>query len=321
MTYRAAKRKLMIEKAGMYPFVLLGRICAYFFRLNTKHRVFLFFPNGDIGGSPQVNIDLSACLSAHKPLIIFSKKSHNNQFREKFNIEGVRILDIHRYIDHKIFHFVNFFFRGLLAAWINKNEQAVVFGGESIFFYKMVPHLAKHIHCVELCHLPTWLPYSIGFIDRVNYRVFSTQNLKEKVEAQYRDNELPQKYFEHLFFVDNAIDIPECTNISNNLLQVYFIGRGAAQKRIHLIAAIAEKIHKKGLPVKFNFVGDVEKIIDPAAFPFCRFYILVPFSSIIGVRCIFSYFCQRAFDLYLCYDIYHFNLLKCYFERVHGYCI
>ena len=44
MTYRAAKRKLMIEKAGMFPFVLLGRICAYFFRLNTKHRVFLLFP-------------------------------------------------------------------------------------------------------------------------------------------------------------------------------------------------------------------------------------------------------------------------------------
>jgi len=272
MTYAAAKRKLQLEMIGMFPFVLLGKIAGHLFSLKTKHQVFLFFPNGDIGGSPQVNIDVSNCIKDKNPLIIFSKKAGNNQFREKYNIEGVRVIDLHKYIDNKLLHFVNFFFRGLLSVWINKQEKAVVMGGESIFFYKVIPHLKQHVHCVEVCHLSTWLPYSIGFIDRINHRVFSTEKLKEKAEEQYRENNLPQTYFDKLFFIDNAIDIPEYEHVTNTELQVYFIGRGAAQKRVHLIAAIAEKIHSKGLPVKFNFVGDVDKIIDPAGFPYCRFY-------------------------------------------------
>ncbi|MFZ1372041.1 MAG: glycosyltransferase family 4 protein [Ferruginibacter sp.] len=272
MTYTAAKRKLQLEMIGMFPFVLLGKLAGHLFRLKTNHRVFLFFPNGDIGGSPQVNIDLTNCIKNYKPLIIFSKKAGNNQFREKYNIEGVRVIDLHKYIDNKILHFVNFFFRGLLSVWINKQENAVVFGGECIFFYKMIPHLKKHVHCAELCHLATWLPYSIGFIDRINCRVFSTEKLKEQVENQYRENNLQHAYFDKLFFIENTIDIPEYNLKPNSTLQVYFIGRGAVQKRVHLIASIAKIIYTKGLPVKFNFVGDVDKTIDITAFPFCKFY-------------------------------------------------
>lgn len=272
MTYSAAKRKLRFELIGMFPFVLLGKIAGFLYTLKTKHRVFLFFPNGDIGGSPQVNIDITHCIRDKKPLIIFSKKAGNNLFREKYNMEGVRVLDIHKYVDNKFFHFINFFFRGVLSVWINKQENAIVFGGESIFFYKIIPHLKSHVHCVELCHLPTWLPYSIGFTDRINLRVFSTEKLKQQVEEQYRINNLPEAYFKKLFFIDNAIDIPVYKLPANELLQVYFIGRGTPQKRVHLIAAIAEMIYKKGLPVKFNFVGDVDKMIDLSAFPYCRFY-------------------------------------------------
>lgn len=272
MTYRFARKKLQLEQLLMAPFVVLGKLAGYFINPGTTHQVYLFIPNGDIGGSPQVNIDLIHCIKDKKPLVVFSKKPNNNQFREKYNIEGVRVLDIHRYIDNKLFHFVNFFFRGLLASRINRSKDAVVFGGESIFFYKMLPHLKKEVRCIELCHLDTWLPYSIGFIDRINYRVFSTENLKKKVEAQYRENGLAASYFDRLFFHDNAIDIPEYKPVLNDELQVYFIGRGAAQKRVHLTARIARVIHEKKLPVKFNFVGDVDRIIDPVEYPFCRFY-------------------------------------------------
>jgi len=272
MTYSAAKRKLWLEKVIMYPFVFLGKIAGHFFKLRTKHHVFLFCPNGDIGGSPQVNIDLANCIKDQKPLVIFSKKPNNDLFREKYNIDGVQVIDLHKYIDNKAFHFINFFFRGILATWINKQENAVIVGGESLFFYKVIPHIKKDARCVEICHLDTWLPYSIGFIDRINYRVFSTNKLKEKVEDQYRQNNLPEKYFSRLFFYDNAIDIPELVSTDTNELQVYFIGRGAPQKRVHLTVAIAEKVYDKGLPVKFNFVGDVEKIIAPADYPYCNFF-------------------------------------------------
>jgi len=272
MTYRKALLKRRIEEVFMFPFVLLGRMAGSIFRLSTSHRVFLFFPNGDIGGSPQVNIDLTRCISDTKPLIIFSKKPQNNQFREMYNLPGVRVLDLHKWIDKKYIHFVNFFFRGVLAAWINKQQNPVVFGGESLFFYKMVPHLKPEALTVELCHLDTWLPYSIGFIDQIQKRCFSTEKLKQKVTQQYHENNLPESYFSKLYFFDNAIDFPEPYQGRNQRLQVFYIGRGSPQKRVPLIAEIARFLHSKNAAVDFSFVGDVELVIDPSTLPFCKFY-------------------------------------------------
>lgn len=275
MTYKAAKNKLLLEKILMAPFVWLGMGVGYLFPLKSKHKAFLFFPNADIGGAPKVNADITALLQHDNPLIIFSKKAHNNQYLDRYTATGVKILDLHRLVDNKLFHFINFFYRGLLAAWINQQARPVVFGGESIFFYKVIPHIRKHIRCVELTHVDTWLPFSIGYIDRINARVFSTKKGLEKVADQYQHNDLPEAYFERLFFVDNAIDIPELSNNENSLLQVFFIGRGSPQKRVPLVAAIAKAAHEKQLSVHVSFVGDVDKVIDPGDYPYCSFYGIV----------------------------------------------
>jgi glycosyltransferase involved in cell wall biosynthesis len=272
MTYKTAIRKLWWERIGMAPFVWLGKLAGYLFPLKTKHSLFLFFPNADIGGSPRVNAELTHFLGEKNPIIIFSKRAHNNQYRERFEAGGVKIIDLHKYVDNKLYHFVNFFFRGVLAAWINQQPKTVVFGGESIFFYKVIPHIREDIRTVELNHVHVWLPYTIGFVDRIDARVFSTRQLMEEVEQQYRENNLAEHYFKKLFFIDNAIDIPDFEPVNNEELQVFFIGRGSPQKRVHLVAAIAQKLYEKNLPVKFNFVGDVSKMINIADFPYCKFY-------------------------------------------------
>jgi glycosyltransferase involved in cell wall biosynthesis len=116
------------------------------------------------------------------------------------------------------------------------------------------------------------LPYTIGFIDRIDARLFSTHAILRDVEQQYRQNNLPEKYFAKLHFIDNAIEIPESKTVENDQLQVFYIGRGSPQKRVHLVAAIAQKVHARNLPVQFNFVGDVEKQINTKDYPYCRFY-------------------------------------------------
>lgn len=272
MTYKEAKIKLIFEQMMMSPFVIIGKLYGYLFPLKTRHSAFLFFSNADIGGGPKVNAQIAECIRDQNPLIIFSKKANNNQFRHLFDIPGVKIIDLHKYIDNKAFHFVNFFFRGVLAAWINKQEKPVVFGGETIFFYKIIPHLRKDIRCVELCHLATWFPYSIGFVDRINLRVFSTERLRQDAEEQYRKNKLGPHYFDKLFFVENSVELHEYRHAENEKLEVVFIGRGSPQKRVHLIAAIAEKMNEANDRVHFSFVGDVEKVIDISKYPYCRFY-------------------------------------------------
>jgi len=272
MTYRQGKIKRRLESIGMAPFVWLGWLYGRLFPLKQPTSHFLFFPWADMGGSTRNNADIAACIKDKKPLVIFSKKPRNNGFSHLFQQEDVRILDLHRKIDNKLFHFVNFFYRGVLAAWICRSENPVVFGGEAIFFYKIIPHLRKDIPCVELCHLDSWLGYSIGFIDLITQRICSTRKLKEAILQQYRENNVPPQFYERVHFIENKTDIPDYEEVHNPVLEVVYIGRGSPQKRVHLIAAIAAKMHTLGLPVHFSFAGDVETIIDTAKFPFCKFY-------------------------------------------------
>jgi glycosyltransferase involved in cell wall biosynthesis len=272
MTYRRALMKFRLEQIGMSPFVVLGKLYGKLFPYKGDGSIFLFFSSADIGGASKVNLEIAKCVKDKNPLILFSKKPKNNGFNDLFYKEGLAIMDLHGKIDNKLYHFVNFFYRGILAAWINSRKNPVVFGGECLFFYKIIPHLRKDIRCIELCHLDKWLHYSIGLIDRIDSRICSTQRLKETILEQYRKEGVKDSLCSRVHFIENKIDIPELTDIHNPQLEVVYIGRGASQKRVHLIAAIAKKMHLFGLPAHFSFVGDVEKIIDPAEFPFCTFY-------------------------------------------------
>jgi glycosyltransferase involved in cell wall biosynthesis len=261
MTYKAAVRKRNIELVIMFPFVVFGKLAGTLFPLKPQRNIFLFFPSSDLGGSIKVNADITECIKDKMPVIIFSKKPKNNQFRSLFEMEGVRIIDLHKYIDYKIYHFVNFFFRGVLAAWINKSERPVVFGGESLFFYKMLPHVKKSAKKIELCHLNTWINYSLAFAKYIDLRIFSTPKIKRDVEDIYNRNHLPRSYFDKLVFIDNKVDIPSIKETEHDILQVLYVGRGAPQKRVHLIAEIARQMHQAGERIQFSFVGDVENII------------------------------------------------------------
>lgn len=258
MTYKQAVLKQKIEYLLIYPIVIVGKIWGKYKLPDKKYTHFLFFPCADIGGSVKVNADITNCIQNNTILIIFSKIPKNNKFLSLFQIKNVDILDLSKKIDKKQFHFVNIFYRGVMAAWINNTPNAVVFGGESIYFYKIIPFIKKNVKVVELCHLNSWLNYSQAFITKIDYRIFSTQKIKRDVEKQYKENNIIPEFYKKLLFIDNAIAIPAYKEVANNLLEVLYVGRGAPQKRVHLLVKIAEKIHELKLPIHFTFVGDVE---------------------------------------------------------------
>jgi glycosyltransferase involved in cell wall biosynthesis len=272
VTYKTAIIKRNIEAVFIYPFVLLGKIMSPFFSLKTHHEVFIFSPSADIGGSVKVNYDLCACLADKSPLVIFSKKPKNNGYLEQFNIHGVRTIDLHKYLDYKWYHFVNLFYRGVISSWINKVENPIAIGGESLFFYKILPHIKKNAKRADICHLNTWFNYTQQFIKDIDVRIFSTAKLKRDAEALYKKNNLPAPLYSRLYFIDNKVNIPERFQNINSTLSVVFIGRGAPQKRVHIITAIAKKFYEVKTNIHFSFVGDVEKIINPADYPYATFY-------------------------------------------------
>ena len=262
MNYKAAVLKNKLELFLIWPIVFFGKIAGYLFPLKSKNSTFLFFSSADIGGSIKVNADILNCIKHKKPVIIFSKKPKNNQFLHFFEIEGITILDLSKYIDNKWLHFLNLFFRGLISTWINNANTPIVFGGECIYFYKMVPYLKKSTKTLELCHLNTWFNFSQAYIRFIDYRIFSTKKIKRDVEAQYLVNAVPVKYNTQLHFIDNKIIIPPLKIIENDGLKILYVGRGAPQKRVHLIAAIAKNLEQNSQKFHFTFVGDVDTIID-----------------------------------------------------------
>lgn len=272
MTYRAAILKRNFEAILIYPFVLLGKIMSPFFPLPTHPKIFIFSPSADIGGAIQVNADVCSCFAGKSILVIFSKKPKNNQFLYLFNIEGVQTIDLHRNVDNKLYHFVNFFYRGVVSSWINKVENPVVIGGESLFFYKVLPHIKRQATSADICHLNTWFNYSQAFIKDIDVRIMSTAKLKRDAEELYKKNNLPSTFYTRLQFIDNKVNIPTRFKKINEALSVVFIGRGAPQKRVHIIAAIAKKMEALHTNVHFSFIGDVERIFNKAEYPFCTFY-------------------------------------------------
>ena len=263
MNYKQACIKRTIELTVLAPFVLLGKIIGHFIKPNYEASIFLFFPSADIGGSPKVNATILHLLKEKKPLVIFTKKPSNNGFKELFDSANCTIIDLHKLIDNKYYHFINVIYRGIISTWINRADKAVVLGGECIYFYKIIPHLKSSVKKIELSHLNTWLDYNQAFIKYIDYRITSTPNLVRNFQEQYKNNQVPDKYLSRLSYIDNWVDIPPYKEKQTPNLNVLFVGRGAAQKRVHIISAIAEQLMHANPAITFTFVGDVASYLSP----------------------------------------------------------
>lgn len=272
MTYKQALWKRKIEGILVYPFVLCGKLFGWFFPLKTRHGIFIFCPSADIGGANLNNADIAKCFRDKNPLVIFSKKPRNNALRHLFDQPDVRVMDLHKLVDHKGYHFINMFFRGVISTWINREKEPLIFGGESLYFYKVLPYIKKEVRTADLSHLDTWFNYTQPFIKDIDKRIFSTPYLKRKAATFYKQNHLPEELVNRLYFIDNATPIPPFEKIENTILQIVFIGRGAPQKRVYLIAEIAKKIHELNLNIHISFAGDVSNIINPEDYPYCTFF-------------------------------------------------
>jgi glycosyltransferase involved in cell wall biosynthesis len=261
MTYRQARLKQRAEHFCLLPLVWLGMAIAIFYKKPNRGQVFLIFPNRDRGGSYKVNADIAQLVAPQLPLLLFTKKERNGGFRHLFNIEGTTLLDISAQIDNKWYHAINVVWRGILAAWINQCPQPVVFGGECIYFYKLLPHLRKRVKTIELCHVNQWLNYTQAFVPFIQHRVFSTQKILRDHATQYASHRVPAQYHSRLQFIDNKVDIPEPFWPTATHLQVLFIGRGSPQKRVPLMAEIAKQVKQQQPEIQFTLVGDVEALV------------------------------------------------------------
>jgi len=272
MSYKVFRSRILLERIFCFPFVFFGRIYGYLFRIKIRPGIIIFSSSADLGGSIRVNADLATCFIDLRPLVIFTKRPKNNGFINLFQNSSIDTLDLHRFIDNKVFHFINIFWRGVLAEWIMQSKPMAIIGGECIYFYKVIPYVSSTIRKIEICHLNTWIRYSLAFEPEISYRVFSTRKVMRDVVDLYKKNGFGKEQFDKLYFIDNFIEIPPLQKVQHQVMQVLFVGRGSSQKRLHLIGEIALLCKQLSAAIEFSFVGDVADYLPSSLHPFVNLY-------------------------------------------------
>ena len=94
-------------------------------------------------------------------------------------------------------------------------------------------------------------------------------------KTQYQKIGVPEHEFGKIMYLPNGIPLPkmmETKEIDSVKLKVLYVGRATAEKRVHLVAAIARSASLEGIPCAFSMVGDVQNAIPKDDQSYVHFY-------------------------------------------------
>lgn len=219
---------------------------------------------------------LSNAVGGNDCIIYFTRKSQNERFYKEFEQSGCVIKDISKYTDNKFIYFMNLIYRGIISTYINsQNNKPVVFNGQCNFGYKISPWIRKEIPQLEFIH--TFCSFSyirVPFIQYYKHTISSSKKTIDDHKAQYNKFGIAQAYADRFKFILYGIELPakEFRQFDKKDITVLFVGRGSAEKRVYLIAAIAKEMSNINPAIKFEFMGDVKGAISQDLQQYCYFW-------------------------------------------------
>lgn len=274
MKYRSYILKRKIEDVLLLPFIAIGRLIAFFKPLGKEYETFFFFPFYHTGGAEKVHALITQATGNEDCIIFFTRRSVDDNFYIDFVKSGCTITNIAAYTDNKWIYFMNFVYRGIISGYINRQSKpAIVFNGQCNFGYKLSPWLNKRVAQIELIHsFNTFSWIRLPFLPFITKTVMISKLRIEDHLRQYKQLEVPQKFNTKIEYIVNGIQLPERPSIKfyEHPLQVLYAGRGTEEKRVYLIAKMAEAAAVKNLPVEFIFMGDVGNAIPAECLSYCK---------------------------------------------------
>jgi L-malate glycosyltransferase len=267
--------KRLIEGACLFPFILAGRMIAEFYPLKKQYRIFFFFPFCHTGGAEKVHAQISQAAGGDNCIIFFTKKSVNQSFLSEFQQSGCDIKDISSYTDNKWIYFLNFIYRGIVAGYINSQQKApIVFNGQCNFGYKISPWINRKATQIELIHSFNSFSYiRIPFLPFIDKTIMISKKRIAQHLLFYKEKKIPEEYGKRINYIPNAIQLPAVTSAKETTeFIVLYVGRGGKEKRVHLIAEMARRLHTTENSIQFHFLGDVSNVLHQTDYPYIHFY-------------------------------------------------
>ncbi|RYZ00077.1 MAG: glycosyltransferase [Chitinophagaceae bacterium] len=268
--------KRRIEDVLMFPLILLGRLIGRLGAASPEYETYFFFPFYHIGGAEKVHAQIALATGNERCIIYFTRKSQNDLFHQLFADSKCTLRDVSRYTDNKWIYFVNIIFRGIISGQINRQKlRPLVFNGQCNFGYKISPWIRRDVPQIELIHSLCSFSYiRIPFLPFIDATVMiSTIRIREHIDL-YRRYGVPALYDPRIRFIMNAISLPEPVPrpLTEAPLTLLYVGRSTPEKRVHLIAEMAQAATEAGLSARFEFLGEVKEAIPAALHSYCRFH-------------------------------------------------
>ena len=247
--------------ARLFSWLLPGR---------NRSGLFFFFPFCHIGGAERVHADIVACFAPEHPWVFFCKWSPRPAVLRSLFARSARIFNWRLRLKYSY----------PLSAWImagvvNRHPHAVVFGCNTLFFYKMLPYLGAHVRVVDLLHAfgGGAEDFSLPVVQRIDTRVVITPQTRDDLITQYRRNGVDASFDNRIELIENRVDIPAvCPEKSSSAkLNILFVGRDSAEKRVHIAGRVAALCAARGVPVTLTMVGDVMGGVAEIDRPLCTF--------------------------------------------------
>lgn len=248
--------------------VAVGRLVGRGLPVKNSSGLFFFFPFYHTGGAEQVHADIAACFADERPWIFFTKRSRDRRFWKQFTAVA-RCFDIGLLLKYSYP-----LSAGLLAGLIGRHPDARVFGCNSLFYYLLLPHLPAHVRASDLLHALGGgaEQFALPVVQRLERRVVISGAGQDALRAFYRAEGVDNSLDSRITVIPNRVSLPfSCLpKPQDGPLMFLFVGRGSAEKRVHLIGRAARRCAEARLPVRFILVGDLAACLEPEDAVYCQ---------------------------------------------------
>ncbi len=219
-----------------------------------------FFPFFHTGGAERVHASILEAAGKKNAITFITSRSANQAFRKNF-LKFSQVLEIDELV--KI---------GITRRWLFKKiaqlRSSVVFGCNSAFFYDLIPHLNEDVRLVDLLHAFVHAyedgpeKWSLPYVTQINNRVVINHKTKTDLAELYRKYKLAPVLSDRVQLIPNYVELYSSPiSKSPEVFKVAYVGRGGEEKRVDLIARLAQKFTNEKNRYEFHFVGDVKQAI------------------------------------------------------------
>jgi glycosyltransferase involved in cell wall biosynthesis len=211
-----------------------------------------------IGGADLVHVAIVESVAAQRSLVVFDLLPARPALADRFN----RVSDVWRLGGWLRDHPLAPLTRNFLAGYISAHRGAVVLGGSSATFYDLASLLPAHVTCIDLLHALRggYVERSLAIAPRLNTRVIVTPEIRDGMASLYRSAGYPSSLLDRVVLIrnPNLLPVAGARPASDGTLRVLYVGRDSPEKRLELLAAVAEAAPRRtSSPLNFTAIGDI----------------------------------------------------------------